>query len=95
MSGQAEAVNFVRPRGSATTTLEDQFFEGLRKACVPVSCYLMSGIKLEGRIDAVDHSVVYLKSTEVTTMVYKHAIASVVSVRKTVRDDSKTGKRAQ
>lgn len=92
MTGEAEAVNVVRSRDA--TTLEDQFFDGLRKVGVPISCYLTNGIKLDGCIDAVDHSVVYLKCAEVTTMVYKHAIASVVRAHITTRGHSGQSKRA-
>ena len=93
MNGEAEeAVDSLPSRNGAT--LEDKFFEGLRKACVPVSCYLTNGIKLEGRIDAADESVVYLKGADVT-MVYKHAISSVVRTRATASEHLKAPKRTR
>jgi RNA chaperone Hfq len=44
---------------------------------VPVSIYLVNGIKLQGHIESFDQYVVLLRNT-VTQMVYKHAISTVV-----------------
>ena len=52
----------------------------LRKEHVPVSIYLVNGIKLQGQIDSFDQFVVLLKNT-VSQMVYKHAISTVVPAR--------------
>jgi host factor-I protein len=52
----------------------------LRKERVPVSIYLVNGIKLQGQIDSFDQFVVLLKNT-VNQMVYKHAISTVVPAR--------------
>jgi host factor-I protein len=52
----------------------------LRKERVPVSIYLVNGIKLQGQIDSFDQFVVLLKNT-VSQMVYKHAISTVVPSR--------------
>ncbi len=60
-----------------TPTLQDQFLNTLRKQRVPVSVYLISGIKLQGQIDSFDQFVLILKNT-VSQMVYKHAISTVV-----------------
>ena len=52
----------------------------LRREHVPVSIYLVNGIKLQGQIESFDQYVVLLKNT-VTQMVYKHAISTVVPAR--------------
>ena len=52
----------------------------LRKERVPVSIYLVNGIKLQGQIESFDQFVVLLKNT-VSQMVYKHAISTVVPSR--------------
>jgi len=57
--------------------LQDSFLNELCKEKVPVSIFLVNGIKLHGVVDAFDQYVVMLKST-VTQMVYKHAISTVV-----------------
>jgi len=60
--------------------LQDPFLNTLRKEHVPVSIYLVNGIKLQGQIESFDQYVVLLKNT-VTQMVYKHAISTVVPGR--------------
>jgi len=60
--------------------LQDPFLNALRKEHVPVSIYLVNGIKLQGLIESFDQYVVLLKNT-VTQMVYKHAISTVVPAR--------------
>ncbi|MBU6212433.1 MAG: RNA chaperone Hfq [Gammaproteobacteria bacterium] len=61
-------------------SLQDPFLNQLRKERVPVSIYLVNGIKLQGQIDSFDQFVVLLKNT-VNQMVYKHAISTVVPSR--------------
>jgi host factor-I protein len=61
-------------------SLQDPFLNQLRKERVPVSIYLVNGIKLQGQIDSFDQFVVLLRNT-VNQMVYKHAISTVVPAR--------------
>jgi host factor-I protein len=61
-------------------TLQDPFLNALRKEKVPVSIYLVNGIKLQGTIDSFDQFVVLLNNS-VSQMVYKHAISTVVPSR--------------
>lgn len=61
-------------------TLQEPFLNTLRKERVPVSIYLVNGIKLQGQIDSFDQFVVLLKNT-VSQMVYKHAISTIVPSR--------------
>ena len=60
--------------------LQDPFLNALRKEHVPVSIYLVNGIKLQGQIESFDQYVVLLRNT-VTQMVYKHAISTIVPGR--------------
>ncbi len=60
--------------------LQDPFLNALRKERIPVSIYLVNGIKLQGQIESFDQFVVLLKNT-VSQMVYKHAISTVVPAR--------------
>ena len=52
--------------------LQDPFLNALRKEHVPVSIYLVNGIKLQGQVESFDQYVVLLRNTSVTQMVYKH-----------------------
>ena len=60
--------------------LPDPFLNSLRKEHIPVSIYLVNGIKLQGQIESFDQYVILLRNT-VTQMVYKHAISTVVPTR--------------
>ena len=55
--------------------LQDPFLNVLRKERVPVSIFLVNGIKLQGQVESLDQFVVLLKNT-VSQMVYKHAISN-------------------
>jgi host factor-I protein len=61
-------------------SLQDPYLNQLRKERVPVSIFLVNGIKLQGQIESFDQFVVLLKNT-VSQMVYKHAISTVVPSR--------------
>lgn len=52
----------------------------LRRERVPVAIYLVNGIKLQGVIESFDQFVVLLRN-QVSQMVYKHAISTVVPSR--------------
>ena len=78
--------------------LQDPFLNALRKERVPVSIYLVNGIKLQGQVESFDQFVVLLKNS-VSQMVYKHAISTIVPARNVKMnfadngsdDDSKMG----
>ncbi len=61
-------------------SLQEPYLNILRKERVPVSIYLVNGIKLQGQVESFDQFVVLLKNT-VSQMVYKHAISTVVPSR--------------
>ena len=60
--------------------LQDPFLNALRREHIPVSVYLVNGIKLQGQIESFDQYVVLLRNT-VTQMVYTHAISTIVPGR--------------
>ena len=72
--------------------LQDPFLNTLRKERIPVSVYLVNGIKLQGQIESFDQFVVLLKNS-VSQMIYKHAISTVVPSRqvKIAYDDEEDG----
>ncbi|NRD69802.1 RNA chaperone Hfq [Psychrobacter okhotskensis] len=74
-------------------TLQDPFLNSLRKDRIPVSIFLVNGIKLQGQIESFDQYVVLLKNT-VSQMVYKHAISTVVPARNP-RSSTATGTTSQ
>jgi host factor-I protein len=65
------------PKGQS---LQEPFLNALRKERVPVSIYLVNGIKLQGQVESFDQFAVMLRNT-VSQMVYKHAISTIVPAR--------------
>ncbi len=61
-------------------TLQDPFLNTLRKDRIPVSIYLVNGIKLQGHVESFDQFVILLKNS-VSQLVYKHAISTIVPAR--------------
>ena len=61
-------------------SLQDPYLNYLRKERIPVSIFLVNGIKLQGQVESFDQFVILLKNT-VSQMVYKHAISTVVPSR--------------
>ena len=61
-------------------SVQDPYLNALRRERVPVSVYLVNGIKLQGKIESFDQFVVLLRNS-VSQMVYKHAISTVVPSR--------------
>ncbi len=74
-------------------TLQEPFLNALRKERIPVSIYLVNGIKLQGQIESFDSFVVLLRNS-VSQMVYKHAISTVVPARSVRVYDGEAGEHA-
>ncbi len=60
--------------------LQEPFLNALRREHVPVSIFLVNGIKLQGQIESFDQFVILLKNN-VSQMVYKHAVSTIVPAR--------------
>ncbi|MEO5377896.1 MAG: RNA chaperone Hfq [Magnetococcus sp. DMHC-6] len=60
--------------------MQDPFLNTLRKERIPVTIFLVNGIKLEGTIVSYDNYCVLLKKN-VTQLVFKHAISTVMPLR--------------
>lgn len=67
-------------------SLQDPFLNALRREKVPVSIFLMNGIKLQGQIDSFDQFVILLNNS-VNQMIYKHAISTIVPSRDVTFND--------
>jgi host factor-I protein len=58
-------------------SLQDLFLDALRSDHVPVSIYLVNGIKLQGQINSFDQFSVLLKNTT-SQVIYKRAISTII-----------------
>lgn len=62
---------------ATTKKLQDSFLKELETSALPVSVFLVNGVKLHGLIESFDDEVVMLKGS-LTQIIYKHAISTVV-----------------
>ena len=60
--------------------LQDSFLLKLRDEQIPVSIFLVNGIKLQGRVESFDETVIMLDNS-VKQMIFKTAISTVVPSR--------------
>ena len=58
--------------------LQDVFLNGVRKAKVPVTIFLVNGVKLQGIITWFDNFCVLLRRDSHSQLVYKHAISTIM-----------------
>ena len=61
--------------------IQDSFLNTARKDKTPITIYLMSGVKLTGRIRSFDKYSVVLESNNQEQLIFKHAISTVVLTR--------------
>ena len=75
---------------SKSQSLQDPYLNALRKERIPVSVYLVNGIKLQGQIESFDAFVLLLRNN-ISQMVYKHAISTIVPARKSSSPSASAG----
>ena len=61
-----------------TNNLQDIFLNTVRKAKVPVTMFLVKGVKLQGIITWFDNFCVLLRRDGQSQLVYKHAISTIM-----------------
>jgi host factor-I protein len=61
--------------------IQDTFLNTARKDKSPITIYLMSGVKLSGRIRSFDKYSVVLETNSQEQLIFKHAISTVVIAR--------------
>jgi host factor-I protein len=71
---------------SQQNTIQDSFLNSARKERSNVTIYLMSGVKLTGRIKSFDKYSVILEAGAQEQLIFKHAISTVSLPRGGGRD---------
>ncbi len=69
------------PMEKQPQNIQDGFLNSARKEKTPVTIYLVSGVKLTGRIRSFDKYSVVLESNSQEQLIFKHAISTVVLPR--------------
>jgi len=82
------AVNFTNQRAGdrhmdnkPAQNIQDTFLNTVRKDKTPITIYLVSGVKLTGKIRSFDKYSVLLENNSQEQLIFKHAISTVVSNR--------------
>jgi host factor-I protein len=63
--------------------IQDSFLNNARKDKVALTIYLMSGVKLSGRIKSFDKYSLVLETNSQEQLIFKHAISTVVTLKAT------------
>jgi host factor-I protein len=61
--------------------IQDSFLNNARKEKGLVTIYLLSGVKLSGRIKSFDKYSLVLETSNQEQLIFKHAISTVVTTR--------------
>jgi len=72
--------------------IQDTFLNTVRKDKSPITIYLVSGVKLTGKIRSFDKYSVLLENNSQEQLIFKHAISTVVSGRGTHSEARPEGK---
>ena len=75
--------------------IQDTFLNTVRKDKSPITIYLVSGVKLTGKIRSFDKYSVLLENNSQEQLIFKHAISTVVSGRAAAHTDSRSEQRNQ
>jgi host factor-I protein len=69
--------------------IQDTFLNTVRKDKTPITIYLVSGVKLTGKIRSFDKYSVLLENNSQEQLIFKHAISTVVSNRSVMHTEAR------
>jgi len=75
--------------------IQDSFLNNARKDKIVLTIYLMSGVKLSGRIKSFDKYSLVLETNNQEQLIFKHAISTVVTQKSLHSYSSPTSQAAQ
>src|SRR6201995_5711919 len=67
--------------------IQDTFLNTVRKDKTPITIYLVSGVKLTGKIRSFDKYSVLLENNSQEQLIFKHAISTVFSNRSALHSE--------
>ena len=77
-AGSATENKDNKPMAADKQNLQDAFLNQVRKSKVPVTIFLINGVKLQGVITWFDNFCVLLRRDGQSQLVYKHAISTIM-----------------
>ena len=81
--------------GKPAQNIQDSFLNTARKDKSVITIYLLSGVKLSGRIRSFDKYSVVLETNNQEQLIFKHAISTVVMARSAHSDRPHSAASAQ
>ena len=72
------AIKGERPMAADRQNLQDAFLNNVRKNKIPLTIFLINGVKLQGVITWFDNFCVLLRRDGQAQLVYKHAISTIM-----------------
>ena len=75
---ESSAEATVTPISGKGQSLQDQFLNLLRKNKVPVTMFLVKGVKLQGIVTWFDNFSILLRRDGQTQLIYKHAVSTIM-----------------
>ena len=69
------------PQKSKNINLQELFLNSSRKEKMPITVFLTNGVQLKGIVKGFDTYVVILESEGKSSMIYKHAISTIIPSR--------------
>ncbi len=73
-----DAVLFGGAMEKPAQNIQDSFLNNARKDKIVLTIYLMSGVKLSGRIKSFDKYSLVLETNNQEQLIFKHAVSTVV-----------------
>lgn len=70
--------------------LQDAFLNSVRKAKMPLTIFLVNGVKLQGVVTWFDNFCVLLRRDGSSQLVYKHAISTIMPSGPVMLHDDET-----
>ncbi len=70
----------------AAQNIQDSFLNAARKEKIIITLYLLSGVKLSGRIRSFDKYCLVLETSSQEQLIFKHAISTIMMQRNLMRD---------
>ena len=64
--------------GEKNQNVQDVFLNHVRKNKVPVTIFLVNGVKLQGTVTWFDNFCILLRRDNQSQLVYKHAVSTVM-----------------
>lgn len=74
-----------------TQNLQDAFLNEVRKQKIPLTIFLVNGVKLNGVVSWFDNFCVLLKRDGIAQLVYKHAISTIMPGAPVLLGDKSSG----